>query len=153
MGTTVGRTLPDVSYRTGEGEQFQAATSLTVVHCHTCGMPYAIPTPLYNSALRYHGDRPNGWQLVCPIGHVWFYTGETRLEKARREAKEARDLAARRTAEKDQIQASLTATKGHVTRQKKKLARVEAGVCPCCKRTFQNLARHMQSKHPNGIPS
>lgn len=26
--------------------------------------------------------------------------------------------------------------------------RVGAGVCPCCKRTFQQLARHMKCKHP-----
>ena len=24
----------------------------------------------------------------------------------------------------------------------------EAGACPCCKRTFQQLARHMAAKHP-----
>lgn len=27
--------------------------------------------------------------------------------------------------------------------------RVHAGVCPCCNRTFANVARHMQSKHPD----
>lgn len=25
--------------------------------------------------------------------------------------------------------------------------RVKNGVCPCCNRTFENLARHMQAKH------
>lgn len=30
--------------------------------------------------------------------------------------------------------------------------RVAAGVCPCCTRTFQNLAAHMQNKHP-GFPT
>jgi hypothetical protein len=27
--------------------------------------------------------------------------------------------------------------------------RVAKGVCPCCNRTFQNLADHMKSKHPD----
>jgi hypothetical protein len=26
--------------------------------------------------------------------------------------------------------------------------RAKHGVCPCCKRTFQQLARHMKQKHP-----
>ncbi len=26
--------------------------------------------------------------------------------------------------------------------------RVGSGVCPCCSRTFQQLARHMKAKHP-----
>lgn len=30
----------------------------------------------------------------------------------------------------------------------KKLKRVGKGVCPCCNRTFQNLGRHMATKHP-----
>jgi hypothetical protein len=25
---------------------------------------------------------------------------------------------------------------------------VKHGVCPCCKRTFENLARHMKGQHP-----
>lgn len=29
----------------------------------------------------------------------------------------------------------------------RKLKRVDHGVCPCCNRTFRNLARHMASKH------
>jgi hypothetical protein len=27
--------------------------------------------------------------------------------------------------------------------------RVSAGVCPCCTRTFQNLAQHMANQHPD----
>lgn len=30
----------------------------------------------------------------------------------------------------------------------RKLSRVQRGVCPCCKRSFSNLARHMEKKHP-----
>jgi hypothetical protein len=26
--------------------------------------------------------------------------------------------------------------------------RIQSGVCPCCNRTFENLGRHMKSKHP-----
>jgi hypothetical protein len=30
--------------------------------------------------------------------------------------------------------------------------RVASGVCPCCTRSFQNLARHMDGEHPNYVP-
>lgn len=39
-----------------------------------------------------------------------------------------------------------SAIKGVATRIKR---RVSAGVCPCCNRTFQCLARHMATKHPD----
>ena len=37
------------------------------------------------------------------------------------------------------------ALRGHLTRQRKRAA---AGMCPCCRRTFENVARHMESQHP-----
>lgn len=39
----------------------------------------------------------------------------------------------------------LSAARGQVTRIKN---RVGNGVCPCCNRSFGNLHRHMQTKHP-----
>lgn len=36
--------------------------------------------------------------------------------------------------------------KGVATRLKNRAAH---GVCPCCNRTFQQLARHMSAKHPD----
>jgi hypothetical protein len=48
---------------------------------------------------------------------------------------------------------SHAATRGVVTRKKneaKKLReRARAGVCPCCHRTFKQLAAHMANKHPD----
>ena len=33
--------------------------------------------------------------------------------------------------------------------RKKFIERTGNGVCPCCKRSFTNLRRHMNTKHPN----
>lgn len=44
----------------------------------------------------------------------------------------------------DKAEASLKATKGVVTRLSK---RASAGTCPCCNRTFKQLAAHMATKH------
>lgn len=38
------------------------------------------------------------------------------------------------------------AQKGQNTRLKNRIA---AGVCPCCNRSFQNVARHMAGQHPD----
>lgn len=43
-------------------------------------------------------------------------------------------------------QRQLAAQKGVTTRIKN---RIGNGVCPCCKRTFTNLARHMKGQHPD----
>jgi hypothetical protein len=45
----------------------------------------------------------------------------------------------------DRERKSHAATKGHLTRTKKRAA---SGVCPCCRRSFKQLRRHMQNKHP-----
>jgi hypothetical protein len=44
-------------------------------------------------------------------------------------------------------------TDERIAREKveRKLKRVHRGVCPCCKRTFQNIQRHMETKHPETL--
>jgi hypothetical protein len=46
---------------------------------------------------------------------------------------------------------SHAATKGVVTKQKKKLAKVVGGVCPVdgCHRNFKDVRRHIATRHPN----
>jgi DNA repair exonuclease SbcCD ATPase subunit len=79
--------------------------------------------------------------------------GEGEAATLARKLKEDRDLIARINAAHDQTKAtlrdtekSLIAQKGVTTRIKN---RASNGVCPCCNRTFQNLARHMHTKHPD----
>lgn len=92
-----------------------------------------------------------GWH--CLWGHPQiFKPGKTDAEIAREERDEAirqRDLerqrAARRAEERDAALRREAAAKGQVTKLKNRAA---AGVCPCCNRTFVQLARHMKTKHP-----
>lgn len=136
---------PQTVYNRSVGDRFAAETELVVLTC-TCGILFAIPARLNRSALKHRGD--GGWQICCPLGHQWHYVGQTEEEKLRDRLQRERDRAGRLAAERDQAQASLRATRGVATRRKKQLDRVAAGVCPCCGRSFQNLARHMQSQHP-----
>jgi len=114
---------------------FHYTESLTVVHC-TCGIAFAIPSELERQAC------DGGKSICCPLGHKWHYT-ETLEAKLKRE----REKTARLIAQRDQIEASLRAQKGVTTRLSRKLKRVQSGVCPECNRSFQNLQRHMKTKH------
>ncbi len=84
--------------------------------------------------------------FYCPMGHRMHYLGEREVDKLKRElvAKQARLDQARADAAATRRQ--LSAQRGVTTRIKR---RVGNGVCPCCKRTFQQLARHMAGQHPD----
>jgi hypothetical protein len=111
--------------------------TLTVTHCW-CGIALAIPDNLF----RFAKTKPT--DVYCPLGHVFVFR-DTYKEKY--EAEERRHRATRDLLHAEER--SHTATRGHLTRQRKRL---KAGVCPCCGRTFKQLARHMQCKHPDFKP-
>lgn len=117
--------------------------------CCQCTTEIYLPDELYRAA-KAGAEKIN---FYCPYGHSQvFAKGESEETKLRRE----RDRLAQQIAERDDrikalrdsndhIERRLNATRGVVTRIKK---RVGHGVCPCCNRTFGNLARHMSSEHP-----
>ena len=113
--------------------------------CCVCGIEFGLPAH-YNKE-----RREDGKDFHCPNGHSLSY-GEGETKKLRRE----RDRLKQRVAQKDDeirderkrkeaAQRSAIAHEGHLTRVKN---RVGKGVCPCCNRSFDNLWRHMKSKHP-----
>jgi hypothetical protein len=116
--------------------------TLKVVHCY-CGVACAIPSHLYSHMQK---DSANG--AYCPLGHKFFFT-ESYKEMYERERKERENAERRTRATRDLLHAeerSHAATRGHLTRTKK---RVYNGICPCCKRSFADLGRHMHTKHPD----
>lgn len=142
-----------VVHHASEGDKFNADTTLHVVSCPTCSITYAIPQSLYRSAQKWTGDRPNGWKIVCPLGHEWWYTGQNEEERLREQVRDQREFAGRLAAERDQALADARAQKAAKTRirnsRERERQRTAAGVCPCCNRTFKQLARHMDRQHPD----
>lgn len=124
-------------------------TNLVILQCWAkegCGVSFGLPRELYE-AERIH--KKTGF--YCPRGHH-LGLGEGAVEKLERKLKQQR---MRSQAEEDQLRAdrdyhkrSAAAAKGQVTKIKK---RVGNGVCPCCKRTFKDLAQHMANKHPEFV--
>lgn len=114
---------------------------ITIGPCWRCKCEMSIPEELYRSA-----KRSANILIFCGYGHEGvFKEGETEETKLRRE----RDRLQQRLAEKDDkikdLELRRRAAVGQVTKIKN---RVGHGVCPCCNRTFENLARHMANKHP-----
>lgn len=108
--------------------------------------------------------RENHEMFYCPSGHGQYFPQESNLERAERLLREERE---RSEAKLKSVQHSLQwesdrrldAEKGLLAERRVKTryknerdrikARVANGVCPCCNRTFKNLASHMAGKHPD----
>jgi hypothetical protein len=71
---------------------------------------------------------------------------EVAREKARTD--QAKADAAYQHKQRIEAEKSLVATKGVVTKLKKRGA---AGVCPCCNRTVKQMAEHLAEKHPEYV--
>lgn len=113
--------------------------TLDIVECPNCHMDFGI-TPEFEAARRNDHTR-----FYCPAGHSMSYGQKTEAEKLRDRLRSAQ---AQLTHTQDQVQATeyqRRAQKGQNTRLKNRIA---AGVCPCCNRSFQNVARHMAGQHP-----
>lgn len=102
--------------------------------CISCGIKFYLPADYQRQRLS------DGKGFHCPNGHTMYYgeNDKVRLEKARADLARAQSQI---HLERDQRLAAEAAT----VRLKKRVAR---GVCPCCKRTVSQLARHMADKHP-----
>jgi DNA repair exonuclease SbcCD ATPase subunit len=129
--------------------QMTYSETLTVTSCW-CGIRLAIPDNLYK-----HLRESERNACYCPLGHTFVFSNtlEEQLNETRRRLEEARRREGATRSLLDQEERSHAATRGHLTRKRVQLQRVEAGVCPHCNRSFQNLARHMKTKHePEVVP-
>lgn len=114
---------------------------LTVTSCW-CGIGMALPEDLYIEAKR------SKKHIYCPLGHTWVVSRsfdderrelESRLETERHSQQFWREQALHN-------EKRLAAQKGVTTKLKKRIAN---GVCPCCKRHFANVERHVKNQHPD----
>lgn len=131
----------------------EIAIKLTALDCATCGVIYAIPDDLEKRA------RADGSNFYCPNGHSQVFTQNERdkLREKLRKAEAERDRQAQAAEfnreawgeeirRRQEVERSLSATKGQVTKLRK---RATAGVCPFgCRRHFTNVERHVATQHP-----
>ena len=107
--------------------------------CCDCGIVFGVPD-LWLQQKRL--DKARFW---CPNGHVLSYK-DSSLDAMRRERDRAVQQQARLEEEKREAEARAEKAERATARLKKRAA---AGTCPCCTRSFTNMARHMKDKHPD----
>ena len=123
--------------------------------CASCSIRFAVDAAFLQKR------RADGSSFFCPVGHslVFTKTDADRL-KEKLKAAEARERRERDDKEYfagrlDETQAELKNTSRNLktvkTKMRKQTERIAAGVCPCCNRSFENVGRHMKTKHPHYV--
>ena len=102
------------------------------VDCCSCGIAFYVGSKWIGQKKNDHSN------FYCPNGHSNYYPGESNEEKVTRklEFEKNRRISAELELKKQKLE--------NVKSQK----RIKNGVCPCCNRTFKQLAAHMKNKHP-----
>lgn len=117
-------------------------TEFVIEECCNCGVPFAMTDTHKKARL---ADKET---FYCPNGHPQHYLGKThdqQLKDAERKAANALEEARITAARAEQLAQALTDARRETKRLER---RATAGACPCCDRTFVQLARHIKTKHP-----
>lgn len=131
--------------KTIEGTKFlyPDTIEMSVINCYKCNVPFAIPKELKD----YFLNQGPATEFYCPNGHSQCYT-KSRADKVR---EELQAIIARKCDDLSKMQDRWLDELGAKNKLEKQLKRVHKGVCPCCNRSFTNLQRHMETKHPETI--
>lgn len=121
------------------GYALPVSVQMTDMECGQCGIAFAVPETWRAEKQRDGG----GW--YCPNGHSRVYS-EPDADKYKRLLAEEKERHKRTLAQKNEADKRESEVRAEFERAKK---RAKHGVCPCCKRTFKQLAAHMKTKHPN----
>jgi len=129
--------------------------TICAVNCGVCGVLFGLEDSFDNAR------RADGVNFRCPNGHIIGYQNNTDKQQIARLKAEKQQLEnQRQLAEEKRIRAendakifreeafkSTEKNKRLRTAIKKKSLRIKNGLCPHCDRSFENLQRHMVSKH------
>jgi predicted RNA-binding Zn-ribbon protein involved in translation (DUF1610 family) len=126
--------------------QFEETIVLETLTCSSCGITFALPARFIQER------REHGTSFFCPNGHERVFRDpevkvlQKKLEQAQRQTEQYKGWYKAEQNDHEHTRKRLSATKGVLTKTKK---RVAAGVCPVCRRSFADLHRHMHGQHPN----
>lgn len=113
-----------------------------------CGTPFALPAELLSAAHKA------GHTIYCPHGHSVCWK-DTETDKLRRERDRLKQDQARLEDESKQAWTTAAALRERAEKAEKAAKRLKkrtsAGTCPCCSRTFSNMAEHMKHQHPEFV--
>lgn len=127
--------------------QIVLGTNFVLETCINCGVSFAFTRDFYDKR------RDDHEMFFCPNGHQQYYSGESDKEKLRKQLeaseKKAEYLMSRANDNLERYlseKRSKAVHKAHYTMLKKK---IKKGQCPCCDKSFPDVAGHIQSVHPD----
>lgn len=127
--------------------QFLTTTdTLTVKHCPVCYIQYAAPEAMFKKM------QSTGGTWFCPNGHNLVFSENTieKLEKRLKDAAEQSEYYSKRISSlHNQLTDKNNAIRAEKAAKTRLKNRIKNGVCPCCNRSFHNVARHMETMHPD----
>ena len=112
-----------------------ALITLWIEDCPTCGVIYG-----FNAAYEER-RRADGKSWHCPNGHSISF-GKSNTDRLR-------EAEAREVHLKDQLAAATRNEEAARSELLRVRSRIANGVCPCCRRSFDNVRRHMATQHPD----
>lgn len=108
-----------------------------------CYVPFLMGTAIFEAR---KNDHETWWCPAC--GATRYFPAKSDNEKLQEQLAAARRLHSKAESERRIAQRQVSAQKAAKTRL---LNRVKKGVCPCCNRYFDNLHRHMTTKHKGDV--
>lgn len=122
--------------------------AIEAVTCGECHVIFGLEADFHR---KVKGDGSGFW---CPNGHKIYYY-ETDLKRERKAREQAERDATWLRSRLDQEKAATRDAENRARAQKAAKTRIKNrianGVCPCCQRSFQNVARHMANQHPEFV--
>lgn len=121
------------------GQVVTLPVELIEINCGECGGTYAI-----NSRYRRQKEEKGGY-WNCPYCKCSWGYGQSENERLRKQLDAEKAAKQRALTDANETREALNKAERSVIRLKN---RAKNGVCPCCHRTFKQLAQHMKTKHP-----
>lgn len=123
------------------GAALQLEVTLTSIDCGVCGGVYAI-TERHRSWCQQNGK---AWHCpYCQTG--WGFVGNGEVDRLKKELDAERSRKQSALERANEAEQNLAQALRKEARLKRRIA---AGTCPCCQRTFKQLAAHMSRQHPD----
>ena len=115
---------------------------VTPIRCASCQIVFGI-TAAFERARRDDGNL-----FFCPQGHEQYYPHDTLEKRNQRLQAELDAQRIRAQAAEAEARNATTHARRETTRRRNLEAAIGAGLCPKCRRSFKNVRRHMEGKHP-----
>lgn len=120
-------------------------SSLHIIDCFSCHVTFGLDRTHYNDLL------DDGRNFYCPNGHRQHFI-DSKVKALEAQLARSNDAHERTKRCLNRSQDNLSLSRNQTRAQKAAKTRIKnriaKGICPCCNRSFTDIRRHMETKHP-----